>query len=142
MPHVQQRFETFAVRCLLVLIVGLSLLFAASPVGAGANDGRPEVRVAGVCGGGATSKLRLRSDGDGIDVRFEVDHSKAGEVWRVVLVHERRVGWKGFVKTSGPGGSFEVERTLKDFPGADEVSMRAGGPHGIVCRADATLPDA
>jgi len=142
MPHLQQRFETVAVRRVLVLIVGLLLLFAASPVVAGAKDGRPEVRVAGVCGGGATSKLRLRSDGAGIKVRFEVDHSRAGEVWRVALVHERRVGWKGSVKTSRPGGSFELERTLKDFPGADEVSVRAGGPRGIVCRADATLPDA
>jgi hypothetical protein len=142
MPRVHQRVETVAVRRALVFVVGLLLLFAVAPVAAGAKDGRPEVRVGGVCGGGATSKLRLRSDGDSIEVQFEVDHSRAGEVWRVVLVHERRVGWKGSVKTSRPGGSFEVERTLKDFQGADEVSVRAGGPRGIVCRADATLRDA
>jgi len=140
-PRLRQRFETVAVRRVLVLVVGSLLLFAASPVAARAKDGRPEIRVAGVCVGGATSKLRLRSDGDGIEVRFEVDHSRAGEVWRVALVHERRIGWKGSVKTSRPGGSFEVERTLKDFQGADDVSVRAGGPRGIVCRADATLPD-
>jgi hypothetical protein len=136
------RFGTGSFRRVLVLLVGLALLFAASPVAAVAKDGRPEVRVAGVCGSGATSTLRLRGGADGIEVRFEVDHSRAGEVWRVVLVHERRVGWKGSVKTSRPGGSFEVEWTSRDLPGADEVIVRAGGPRGLVCRADATLPDA
>lgn len=142
MNHLQQRFETAALRRLLVLVAGTLVLFAASAVAAGAKDGRPELRVAGVCGAGATSKLRVRSDGGTIEVRFEVDHSRAGELWRVALVHERRVAWKGSVKTSRPGGSFEVERTLQDFPGADDVNVRAGGPRGIVCRADATLPDA
>ena len=70
-------------------------LFAARPVAAVAKDGPGEVRVAGVCGSGATSELRLKSDDDGIELRFEVDHSRAGVVWRVVLVHERRIAWKG-----------------------------------------------
>ena len=127
----------------LVLLLGVGLLFfAALPVAAIAKGGRPEVRVTGVCGRGATSTLRLRGGGGAIDVRFEVDHSRAGEVWRVVLVHERRVGWKGSAKTTRPGGSFEVERTLNDLPGADEVTVRAWGPRGLACGAVATLPDA
>jgi hypothetical protein len=142
MPDPRQRFETGAVRRVLLLVAGSLSLFAAAPIAAAAKDGRPEIRVAGVCGGRATSELRLRSDRDGIEVRFEVDHSRAREVWRVALVHERRIGWKGSVRTSRHGGSFEVERTLQDFQGADDVSVRAGGPRGIVCRAAATLPDA
>ena len=82
------------------------LLFAARPAAAVAKDGRGEVRVAGVCGSGATSKLRLKSDDDGIELRFEVDYSRAGVVWRVVLVHERRIAWKGAVRTTRPSGSF------------------------------------
>lgn len=143
MTRFLNRLEISGRSLVLLLGVGLVVLFAARPVAAVAKGGPPvEVRVAGVCGSGATSKLRLRSRGGVIDVRFELDHGRAGEIWRVVLVHERRVGWNGFAKTTRPGGSFEVERTLSDLPGADEVTVRAWGPRGLVCGAVATLPDA
>jgi hypothetical protein len=119
--------------------IGLLLVFAAPSVAAVAKDGGGEVRVAGVCGSGATSKLRLKSGDDGIELRFEVDHSRPGVIWRVVLVHERRIAWKGAARTTRPDGSFEVRRTLRDLPGADAVSVRAWGPRGLVCRAAAIL---
>jgi hypothetical protein len=125
----------------LLLGVGMLLLFAARPVAAVAKDGRGELRVAGVCSSGAASRLRLKRDGDGIELRFEVEHSRAGVVWRVVLVHERRIAWKGAARTTRPSGSFEVTRTVQDLPGADAVTAQAWGPRGLVCRAAATLPD-
>ena len=128
-------------RLLAPLAILLVLLFAARPAPAVAKDGRGDVRVAGVCGSGATSKLRLKSDDDGIELRFEVDYSRAGVVWRVVLVHERRIAWKGAVRTTRPSGSFKVRRTLQDLAGADAVTARALGPGGLVCRAAAVLPD-
>ena len=128
-------------RLLAPLAILLVLLFAARPAPAVAKDGRGDVRVAGVCGSGATSKLRLKSDDDGIELRFEVDYSRAGAVWRVVLVHERRIAWKGAVRTTRPSGSFKVRRTLQDLAGADAVTARALGPGGLVCRAAAVLPD-
>jgi hypothetical protein len=131
------RFRICSPLLLLLALAGL-LFFAARPVAAVAKGGRPDVRVAGVCGtGGAASNLRLRSDG-GIEVRFEVDHRRVGEIWRVVLVHERRVAWKGLARI-GPDGSFEVERTVADLPGADEVTVRAWGPAGLGCSAVATV---
>ena len=120
--------------------VGMLLSFAATTAAAVAKDGRGEVRVTGVCGSGATSGLRLKRRDDGIELRFEVDHSRPGVRWRVVLVHERRIAWKGAARTR-PNRSFEVRRTLPDLPGADAVTARAWGPRGLVCRADATLPD-
>jgi hypothetical protein len=121
--------------------VGMALLLATGSVAAVAKDGHGEVRVAGVCGHGAVATLRLRSRDDGIELRFEVDQSRADVSWRVVLVHERRIAWRGAARTTRPGGSFEVRRTLPDLPGADVVTARAWGPRGLVCRADATLPD-
>jgi hypothetical protein len=125
----------------LLLGVGMLLLFAARPVAAVAKDGDGEVRVAGVCSSGAASRLRLKRDGDGIELRFKVEHSRAGVVWRVVLVDERRIAWKGAARTTRPSGSFEVTRTVPDLPGADAVTAQAWGPRGLVCRAAATLPD-
>ena len=125
---------------LLVFFLGVGiLLFAARPVPAVAKDGG-EVRVRGACGSGATYELRLRGDDDRIEVRFEVDHNRPQVAWRVALVHERRVSWKGSVTTSR-SESFELRRTLKNLPGADTVSARAWGPRGLVCQAAATLAD-
>jgi hypothetical protein len=124
-------------RVFRTVVIALALLVAA-PVAALAKD-RDEVRVAGVCGAGAKADFRLRSRDDGIELRFEVERAPAGR-WRVVVVHERRVAWKGSVRTRS-GGSFEVRRALPDFAGADAVSARALGPRGVVCRAAATLPE-
>ena len=116
------------------------LLLAVRPVAAVAKDGGGDVRAASVCGR-ATSELRLKRDHGRIEVRFRVAHARARRVWRVTLVHERRVTWRGAATTTGRDGSFEVRRVLPDLPGADTVSARALGPRGLVCRVMATLPD-
>jgi hypothetical protein len=58
----------------------------------------------------------------------------------VVLIQDRRVIWRGRARTGGPSASFEVERRLRDLPGADQVTARASGPGGLTCSATATLP--
>jgi len=105
--------------------------------GDGRDGARRDVRVAGRCDSGATSKLRLRSRDGEISVEFEVKRRHSGERWRVVLVHERRVAWRG----SRSSGSFRVRRSVADFDGADQLTARASGPRGITCRASATLTD-
>ena len=120
--------------------IATAAAFAACAQTAAAKGGpSPETRVAGVCGDGASSRLRLRSRDGGIELRFEVEHARAGARWRVAIVQERRVAWRGAVRTATPGGWFEVRRTLPDLPGADAVTARAWGPNGLVCRAAATL---
>lgn len=123
----------------LLLGVLLVILVATRPGAAVAKDGDDEVRVAGVCGRGASAELRLKRDDDGIELRFAVGHGRAGVVWRVVLVHERRVVWRDNARTTRASGAFEVRRTLRDLPGADAITARAWGPRGLVCRAAATL---
>jgi hypothetical protein len=108
-------------------------------VAARGGGDRNEVRVAGVCGTGATSNVRLRQrDGGDIEVRFQVEHARSGQSWRVTLVRERRVVWRGGARTQRR--SFEVERRIPDFSGADQVTARAVGPRGLTCTASATLP--
>jgi hypothetical protein len=119
-----------AMRTLLTVVLALSL---AAP--AAASD---EVRVDGSCGAGARSQLRLRADDGSIRVEFRVRSAHSGESWRVTLVHERRVAWRGVVRTSG-NGSARVRRSVADYEGADRISVRAAGPRGNVCQAGATL---
>lgn len=117
----------------------VALLLGPAPAGALGRGGGPEVRASGVCGAGATARIRLRGRDGAIRVRFEVDHRRAGERWRVVLIQDRRVAWRGTARTAGARGAFEVERVLRDLPGGDQVSARAWGPHGLTCTAGATL---
>lgn len=113
---------------------------ASSPAPArGGGGGRPEVRVAGTCGKGASSSLKVKARDGGLETEFEV-HGRPGATWRVTIVHERQVAWRGSRRMGGPSRSFGVVYRLPDFSGADLVSARAVGPRGVVCSASATLP--
>jgi hypothetical protein len=130
--------------CALVL----ALLLGAAPAtadrgggrGGGDRDDRREARVAGTCAKGATARLRLRSRDGTISLEFEVRRRRAGEAWRVVVVHERRVAARVAVRTRGSSGSFRIRRSLDDLDGPDEVTARGSGPRGVTCEARATLP--
>jgi hypothetical protein len=125
-------------RALATAIVVLMIL----PAGAWARHGGgggDEVRVAGTCGGGAKSKLKVKTRDGGLEVELEVEHVRRGSLWRVTLVQEGRVAWRGRVRAGRSSGRFEVRRRLRDLAGADRVSFRAWGPRGVTCRAVATL---
>ena len=123
----------------LILLVVLALPATAAAKGGGGGGGgdRQEVRVAGSCGRGATAKLRLRSRDGAIRVQFEVEHTRSRVNWRVSIVQERRVAWRGRKRTRA--GQFEVEYRLTDLPGADVDAVRAVASHGLTCVAAATL---
>jgi hypothetical protein len=130
----------------LIALLALTLLGPAAAFakgggggGGGGGDARPEVRVAGACGRGATSTLKLKARDGGIETEFEV-HGRSGAKWRVAIVQEARIVWRGRARTLGASRSFSVERRLADYPGADHVTARAVGPRGITCQATAMLP--
>lgn len=124
------------------LVAGCAALVVTGAALGKDGDGRAEIRATGSCTASATSKLKLKSRDGIIELEFEVDHNRAGAVWRVAIVHERRVAWRGSARTSGPSGSFAVQRRIADLRGPDTVTARAWGPNGITCRATATLPGA
>lgn len=113
-----------------------SLLALALPAPALARD--DETRVEASCGRGASAELRAEADDGVIEVRLRIESRRSGERWRVSLVHERRVAWRGTVRTRG-GGSLRIRRALPDFAGADEIAARATGPRGLTCTATVRL---
>jgi hypothetical protein len=133
-----------ALPALAVPTVLLALAFPATALadhgGGGGGGGRNEVRAQGTCGRGASSKLKLKQEDGGVEVEFEVDHNRSRETWKVVIVHEGRVVWRGRARTRAPSGSFSVNRRIRDYGGADRVTTRATGPRGITCVASAVLP--
>jgi hypothetical protein len=122
---------------LAVLGALIALLVAARDGGDG--GGRDEKRVAGRCGDGTGSTLRLRARDGTIRVEFEGGRSRPGASWRVVLVHERRVAWRATVRTSGSSGAFRIRRAVEDYDGPDKVTIRGSGPRGLTCEASSTL---
>src|SRR3954470_6982460 len=127
-----------AIALLAVAVIGPASALAKGGGGGGGGD-RPEVRVAGSCGRGASSTLKLKARDGGIEAEFEV-HGRAGSTWRVAFVQERRTVWRGRARTVGASHSFSIERRLGDYPGPDQVFARAVGPRGMTCQATATLP--
>jgi hypothetical protein len=124
----------------VALLVFAALLGAPGLAAARHGGDRPEVRVAGTCGGGVQSELKLKSRDGGIEAELEVHQARGGSAWRVVIAQEGRVAWRGTVRAGSASRSFTLHRGLRDYAGADRVSVRAAGPGGVTCRASATLP--
>jgi hypothetical protein len=122
------------------LLMTAALLAAPGLAAARHGGDRQEVRVTGTCGGGVRSALKLKSDDGGIEAELEVHQARGSSAWRVVIAQERRVAWRGTVRAGRASRSFELHRRLRDYAGADRVSVRAAGPGGVTCRALATLP--
>lgn len=119
----------------------VALLFAAPAAGAkdGGSDDRREARVKASCSRGATAELRLRSRDGAIRVEFDLRRRAGGELWRVVVVQERKVRARASLRTKRSGGALRVRRSLRDLDGPDRVTVRASGPRGLTCEANATL---
>ena len=124
----------------LIPIAVLALTATATPALAKGGD-KNEVRKAGSCSSGATSKLKLKSDDGRIEAEFEVDRNVNGEQWRVKFARDGKVVARATRTTHAPSGSFSVERRLSDLSGADRITARGTGPDGRTCTATATLPE-
>jgi hypothetical protein len=124
----------------LLAAICIALLGAAPPSQArdGGGDDH-DVRASAMCGRGASAALRVRAHDGSIRIEFTLRRGRAGERWRIVLVHERRVAWRGTLRTSRSSGSLRLRRSMPDFDGPDQVTARASGPHGLTCLASATL---
>jgi hypothetical protein len=124
---------------LVVALIGAALCL---PLMAAADDGdgkRREVRRAGTCTGSSKANLRVRAEDGEIRVRFEIDTRAAGSRWRVVLLHERRIAYRGVLRAKRSGGEVELRRVVDDWFGTDALVVRAIGPRGETCRASAVI---
>lgn len=97
------------------------------------------VETTGSCTKAASARLRLRAKEGRIRVELEVDSSRSGVVWRVVVLHERNVVFQGSARTTAPSGSFELRRSVQDWWGTEQITARATSRAGEVCRASARI---
>jgi hypothetical protein len=123
-------------RVLLALVALCASL--ALPLAAAADDEPEEVRRTGSCSGSSEIQLRLRSDDDVIRVRLEIESSRRGSTWAVILLHERRIAFRGNLRARS-NGSVELRRSVPDWFGVDSFVVRATGPRRESCRVSAAL---
>lgn len=108
------------------------------PLAGRADDGRDEVRRTVGCSGSSTAELKLRADDEAIRAELEIDSRRGGSRWAVILIHERRIAYRGTVRSTS-GGSAKLRRSVPDWFGPDTVTARATGPRAETCRVSATL---
>ena len=84
-------------RCLalLTLVVISAAMALPLPASGSAGDDRDEVRRTGTCTHTSEATLRLRAHDGTIRVELEIDGERPGSRWAVILLHERRIAFRG-----------------------------------------------
>ena len=120
------------------LTVGLTapLLVAATP--AFASGGGGGVRSTGACTNGGHFELKAKHDDGSIEMEYEVDSNRAGQVWAVRITDNRAVVVSRHATTAGRSGSFTVRKVIADRPGPDKIHARATF-QDHTCRGSVTL---
>jgi hypothetical protein len=104
----------------------------ATAVPATAGDDDEKIRR-GSCSGSANWKLKVKPDDGRLEVEAEIDSNVSGQTWHWRIKHNGSVSARGTKTTSGPSGSFDVERRMSNLAGTDTFRLRA--THGSqVCR--------
>lgn len=117
----------------------LALAFAcalAVPLPAAADDDR-EVR--GICSHGSETRLRVREDDGSLRIELRIDTGRRGARWSVIVLHERRIAFRGVLRTTRSSGSLRLRRSVRDLYGRDTIVVRASGPRRETCRIRATV---
>jgi hypothetical protein len=100
---------------------------------ASAKDG--EVVRRGNCTGATDWKLKAKPDDGRLEVEFEVDSNRNGQVWSVRMTDNGVQVFSGTRTTQPPSGSFSVERRIANRAGVDTIRARATNARtGEVCR--------
>ena len=88
-----------------------------------ARDG--DVIRRGACSRNSDWKLKLSEENGRIEVEYEVDQNRVGDVWRVRIRHDGDLVFAGRRTTRGTSGSFEVRILQRNRIGDDVFRGRA-----------------
>jgi hypothetical protein len=99
-----------------------TVALATAPAQASGGGG---VEARGTCGVGVTWKLKAKHDNGRIEVEYEVDSNRVGQLWTVGLTDNNVGVFSGQRRTLAPSGSFTVRVLTTDRSGADVIRSRA-----------------
>jgi hypothetical protein len=87
-------------------------------------QGGDAVRAAGPCGRGVWT-LKAKPDNGLIEIEFEVDTNRAGQVWHVRVKDNRHLVVDRNAITKAPSGSFTVRAATANRAGTDVIRAHA-----------------
>jgi hypothetical protein len=102
------------------------------------GGGNTAGRSSGQCVGGGGFELKAKHDDARIEIEYEVDTNRAGQVWHVSLTDNRVTVFSGTATTVAPSGSFTVRRLIANGVGPDTIRA-AATLGGRSCGGIATL---
>ena len=110
-------------RAIVAALVLGTLLIGGTALPVLARDG--DVIRRGACSGNSDWKLKLSEENGRIEVEYEVDQNRVGDVWRVRIRHDGDLVFAGRRTTRGASGSFEVRILQRNRAGDDVFRGRA-----------------
>jgi hypothetical protein len=121
---------SLVVRTLAATVVGVGMIgIFTAPASASHGGGGNGVQERGSCSGGGAFKLKAKHDDGRIEVEYQVDTNRAGQVWHVRLTDNGTRFFNADRRTSPPSGSFEINRRVTNRPGSDTIRAHATFNH-------------
>lgn len=119
--HPRTRLLTTAAAITVTLTAPL-LAAAATPAFA---SGGSSVSSSGTCTNGGHFKLKAKHDDGRIEMEYQVDSNRAGQVWAVRITDNGKVVVSRHATTTGPSGSFSIRKVIANMPGLDKIHAHA-----------------
>ena len=130
--------HSLAARTAAAAIAGLALFTTVGGLPASAKDG--DVRVAGTCNFGATTKMKLGLRDGRIEAEVETDTNRVGQTWSVRMRQNGVLVHNGTAVTTAPSGSFSVKKILPNRAGTDTITAATrNAATGQVCTVTARI---
>ena len=118
------------------LLAGIIALGVAGPIAAKSTDSI----IRGACSGTSDYKLKVGPENSRLEVEFEVDSNRVGQVWGVTITDNGRTVLRSSARTVAPSGSFTVRAVTANQAGRDAfVAVARNSATGEVCRATLTV---
>ncbi len=126
-----QLLRRIALSSLGLGILTTGMLATAPAIAAKGSD----VIRTGNCSLSSDWRLKVKPDNGRLEVEFEVDQNRNGQVWSVKLKDNGTVFFSGQRTTQAPSGSFSVTRFTSNRAGTDRIVGKATNPKtGETCK--------
>ena len=121
----QNHSRTRLLMATAAITVGLTAPLVATATPAFASGGGGGVSSSGACTNGGHFELKAKHDNGRIEMEYQVDSNRAGQVWAVRITDNGAVVVSRNATTAGPSGSFTIRKVIANQPGPDKIRAHA-----------------
>ena len=100
------------------------LVATAAPAFASGGGGGG-VSSSGACTNGGHFELKAKHDDGKIEMEYQVDSNRVGQVWAVRITDNGKVVVSRHATTAPPSDSFTIRKVIADQPGLDKIHAHA-----------------